>query len=88
MIFDITTKEKLIDVESNFASFNFDDESIIKGFHITTSANQCQDILSRGIEPLSAVLKNSNSELSQFLSNYALLFDIDNSVAVINGYNQ
>ena len=85
MTYDITTEEKLIETRSNFENFSFEDASIIKGFHVTTSANQCKDILSRGIEPLADVLKNSNSEMSQFLRNYALSFDIDESAVIRNG---
>lgn len=86
MIYDITTNEYLSETKLKLIENKSDDAITIRGFHIATSANQCHDIALRGIEPLGDVLNNPYSELSRFLNDYALSFDIDKSMAIRNNF--
>lgn len=78
MIYDITTKEQLLKTKSKMISLSSSEKIIIRGFHVTTSSNNCEEILQNGIEPLNKVLSNPNSELTEFLRDFNLSFNIDN----------
>ena len=53
--------------------------------HITTSANQCQDILNNGILDLKGSYKNKTSELRGFFDNHGVEILVDSFCLKHNG---
>lgn len=76
MIFDITTDEALTRTSEMLQGWAEDTPLLIKGFHITTSADHCAELSVKGIEPLANVLNNTNSELYRFLQSYGIAIDV------------
>lgn len=85
MVFDISTEDAFARTSEVFHKWDQDDPLIIKGFHVTTSANGCSDLLANGIDPIGSVLSNPDSELSKFLQSYGVAIDISEWKATKQG---
>lgn len=79
------------DVFNNFMSefqvdLNFSVEDLMcRVQHITTSGNECKNIVENGLNDLKSSYLDKNSEIRIFLDNNRIKFDIDNEKIIIKG---